>query len=84
MKNRDTGAQMRHITSWKERRMGVRRTWVVPFVFAEWSCERLSAWLAGLAFLDVLERIGHLTVLVAVVLYIVEAPERHKVKQYYA
>ena len=64
--------------------MGVRCTWLVPFVFAEWLCECLSDWLARWAFLDVLERISHLAIVVAVMFYIMEAPERQKVKQYYA
>jgi uncharacterized protein YjbI with pentapeptide repeats len=84
MKNRDTGAQTRHITSWKERSVVVRCRWAVPFAFVEWFCEHLSDRLNKWAFLDVLERIGHLAVLVAVVFYIMEAPERRKVKQYYA
>jgi len=84
MENGDTAAQTRRTTSWKERRMGVRCTWWVPFAFAEWFCERLSDRLDRWAFLDVLERVGHLAILVAVVFYIVEAPERRKGNQYYA
>jgi uncharacterized protein YjbI with pentapeptide repeats len=75
---------MRHATSWRKRRMRVHCTWWVPFAWLGWFCERLRGWLDEWAFLDILERLGHLAILVAVVLYVVERPERRKVKQYYA
>jgi len=84
MRNEDRGAQTRQTTTWQQRKRSVRYRWAVPFVFTEWFCEHLSDRLKKWAFLDVLERIGHLAVLVAVVFYIVEAPERRKVNQYYA
>jgi hypothetical protein len=84
MRNEDRGAQTRQTIRWQARRATVRYRWAVPFVFTEWACEHLSDRLKKWAFLDVLERIGHLAVLVAVVFYIVEVPERRKVKQYYA
>jgi len=37
--------------SWQERRQSIKHKWVVPFVYAEWLCERVSYLLERWAFL---------------------------------
>jgi len=56
----------------------------VPFVFVEWICWRVSPFLEQLAFLKVLEHLGRLAVLIAVVFYFTESGSRRKAKHYQA
>jgi uncharacterized protein YjbI with pentapeptide repeats len=69
---------------WRERRERIKHKWAVPFVFIEWNCERLSDLLERLAFLEVLEHLGRLTIVVAVVFYFTESGSRRKAKHYQA
>ncbi len=55
-----------------------------PFITSERGLERFVNWLGSLAIFQLLEYAGRLTVLVAVIFYFVEAPERRKQAQYQA
>ncbi len=55
-----------------------------PFVAAEQGLERWVNWLGSLALFQLLEYAGRLTVLVAVIFYFIEAPERRKQAHYQA
>lgn len=71
-------------SSWRE---WGRSTWwglKPPAVWTERKCEWLSDRLKRWAFIDVLERIGHLAIVIAVLFYVLEAPERKKAKHYQA
>lgn len=68
--------------SWRERRKKIKYRWAVPFVYLEWNCERLSDLLKRWAFLEVLEHLGRLTIIVAVVFYFMESESRRKAKHY--
>ncbi len=68
-----------------------KRRWAVPFMRIEWVCEWLSYWLHRWAFLDVLNQLGKLTLLIGLVLFIREAlnaderrAEQRKQKHYQA
>ncbi|MFZ2148771.1 MAG: pentapeptide repeat-containing protein, partial [Sedimentisphaerales bacterium] len=63
-------------SSWRERRQTIKHKWLVPFIFPEWLCERLSYLLGRWAFLEILGYAGRLTILVAVIFYFFEADER--------
>ena len=63
-------------SSWRERRQSIKHKWLVPFIFPEWLCERLSYLLGRWAFLDILGHAGRLTILIAVIFYVGECDER--------
>ncbi len=65
--------------TWWERRQSIKHKWHVPFIFVvEWPCEWISYWLGELAFLDILARLGHLVIVVALISYIWGYPERQR------
>jgi hypothetical protein len=66
---------------WKAR---TARSWIVPFVMIEWLLSWAAFVLANWAFLEVLEYAGTFSVLVVVVLYFMERPDRIKQKHYQA
>ncbi len=70
--------------SWEERKTKIKHKWAVPFIFAEWLCERISYLLEQWAFLDILGQAGRLTILVAVIFYFAESDGRRKAKHYQA
>jgi uncharacterized protein YjbI with pentapeptide repeats len=57
---------------------------LVPFIAIEWVWAWLAYWLSGWAFLEVLEYLGTLSVLLAVVSYFSESKDRIKQKHYQA
>lgn len=61
---------------WKEQRQSIKHRWFTPVIFFEWVCEWISYWLGEWAFLQILEYLGRLSILVAVILYFMEADER--------
>lgn len=71
-------------TTWAERRGQHHSPWLLPFVKIEW-CLEWVAWVLGRwAFLDVLEYLGTLSLLVAVVLYFAESGDRTRQRHYAA
>lgn len=60
------------------------RRLATPFAFIERSSERLARTLQGWAFLDVLQSIAHLGVLVAVISYVVQIDDRRRAGHYQA
>jgi len=76
--------QPRRPTTWVERRGQHHSPWLLPFVKIEW-CLEWAAWVLGSwAFLDVLEYLGTLSLLVAVVLYFAESGDRTRQRHYAA
>lgn len=69
--------------SWSAYMSSVPR-WVVPFHALEWFFQWWAWILSRWAFLEVLEYLGTLSVLVAVISYWMEAPDRKKQKHYQA
>jgi hypothetical protein len=70
--------------TWAENRARIRRGWTVPLHFFEWLSRILAYYLSHWSLLEVLEYIGRFTVLVAVIIYFKEAPDRQKQKHYQA
>jgi hypothetical protein len=58
--------------------------WALPFHASEWALDWLAYGLSQLAFLEVLEYLSALSVLVAVVFYFAESGDRRKQKHYQA
>ena len=69
---------------WPDRKADVRRRWALPFVFVEWTFEWAAFFLSNWKFLEVLEYVGSLSVLVAVLFYFSESGDRAKQKHYQA
>jgi len=70
--------------SWQERKTKIKKRWHVPFIHVEWKCEQLSDLLGQWAFLEILEHLGRLTIIVAVIFYFMESGSRRKAKHYQA
>jgi hypothetical protein len=68
---------------WKDYVSG-KPAWLRPFHCVEWPLAWLAYWLSQWSFLEVLEYLGSLSVLVAVIFYFREAPDRLKQKHYQA
>jgi Pentapeptide repeats (8 copies) len=69
---------------WAESREGINRGWLVPFFAMEWGTEWVAYFLSNWKFLEVLEYLGSLSVLVAVLFYFSESGDRKKQKHYQA
>ena len=66
------------------RRDRIRRAWIVPFFAVEWCWEWVAYFLSNWKFLEVLEYMSSLGVLVAIVFYFSESGDRTKQKHYQA
>jgi uncharacterized protein YjbI with pentapeptide repeats len=65
--------------SWQERVAYIKEDdWRRVFIGFEWCCEWASYWLGKWAFLEVLEYLGKLSILVALIVWIVEIPQRRQ------
>ena len=62
--------------SWGECKKTIKHKWHIPFVFVEWICWRIKPFLEQLAFLKVLEHLGRLAILFAVISYFWGGNER--------
>jgi hypothetical protein len=69
---------------WAAGRERIKRSWLVPFFGLEWGWEWLAYLLSNWKFLEVLEYMGSLSVLVAVLFYFSESSDRTKQKHYQA
>jgi hypothetical protein len=69
---------------WNHFREQAHRGWLRPFYWLEWIWEWIAHALSNWAFLEVLEYLGRLSLLVGVIFYFVEAPDRKKQKHYQA
>ena len=69
---------------WSRHRERAKHAWLVPFYALEWVWTWLAYWLSGWAFLEVLEYLGTLSLLLAVVSYFLESGDRIKQKHYQA
>jgi uncharacterized protein YjbI with pentapeptide repeats len=77
--------------SWKELRQSMNNKWPCPYILLAWICEWVWHWLRDWSFIKILERLGHLAIVVGVLFYIEGCPERQmqaedqrKAKQYQA
>jgi hypothetical protein len=70
--------------NWSLVRSRAKYPWVVPFYRIEWALMWIAYWLSGWAFLEVLEYLGTLSLLLAVISYFSESGDRLKQKHYQA
>ncbi len=70
--------------SWKECKAHARPPWTLPFHTVEWLLRWIAYYLSRWALLEVLGYLGSLSVLLAVIFYFSEAPDRLKQKHYQA
>ncbi len=69
---------------WREQRARSPHAALIPFFAVEWIWEWIAYALSRWSFLEVLEYLGSFSVLIAVILYFKEAPDRIKQKHYQA
>ena len=69
---------------WSRHRQRAKHPWLVPLYAFEWGWSWLAYWLSGWAFLEVLEYLGTLSLLLAVISYFSESGDRLKQKHYQA
>src|SRR6516162_322797 len=70
--------------NWSFVRSRAKYPWMIPFYGVEWALQWISYWLGGWAFVEVLEYLGTLSLLLAVVAYFSERGNRLKRKHYMA
>jgi hypothetical protein len=70
--------------AWSECCREAQHPILVPVHWVEWACKWLAYWLSGWAFLEVLEYVGTLSILFAVITYFSESGDRVKQKHYQA
>jgi pentapeptide repeat protein len=70
--------------AWSIVRGRVQYPWMLPFYAIEWALIWIAYWLSGWAFLEVLEYLGTLSLLLAVISYFSESRDRLKQKHYQA
>jgi hypothetical protein len=70
--------------AWSVLRKRAKYAWMLPFLAIEWAFVWFAYWLSGWAFLEVLEYLGTLSLLVAVISYFSESGDRLKQKHYQA
>jgi hypothetical protein len=77
--------ELRHKPAgWGEHRNAIRGRWALPFHAFEWSLQWTAYFLGQWAFLEVLEYLGSLSVLIAVIFYFAESGDRIKQRHYQA
>jgi hypothetical protein len=69
---------------WGHHLARLKHAWLLPLHAIEWGWAWLAYWLSGWAFLEVLEYLGTLSLLVAVISYFSEGSDRLKQKHYQA
>jgi hypothetical protein len=70
--------------TWSDIRGRAKHPWMIPFHAIEWALAWIAYWLSGWAFLEVLEYLGTLSLLLAVISYFSESGDRLKQKHYQA
>lgn len=69
---------------WFEVRAGLQNRWMVPFVATEHVCDWAVYWLSNWSFLETLEYLSSLSILIAVIFYFSESGDRIKQRHYQA
>lgn len=69
---------------WAAQKKRIARSWTVPFFYVDWILEWAAFRLSNWKFLEILEYMGSLSVLVGVILYVSESGDRTKQRHYQA
>jgi hypothetical protein len=70
--------------NWQAFCAGIRYRWLAPLLFVDWVLQWVAFAMSHFSLLEVLEYCGSFSVLIAVVFYFMDAPERTKSKHYQA
>jgi hypothetical protein len=70
--------------SWREFRSTIRSRWAVPFLYFDWASQWAVYVMSRTSLFDLLEYCGSLSILIAVIFYFLDAPQRTKMKHYQA
>jgi hypothetical protein len=70
--------------SWTAFRGGIRYGWLVPILFLDWLMQWTAFAMSRFSLLEVLEYCGSFSILIAVIFYFLDAPERTKTRHYQA
>jgi pentapeptide repeat protein len=70
--------------SWRAQKAGAAHKWTRPFLALDWCMEWAAYYLSNWKFLEVLEYMSSLSILVAVIFYFSESGDRTKQKHYQA
>jgi Pentapeptide repeats (8 copies) len=76
--------QRRSPKRWAEFRASVKHRWLLPLLSIDWLAEWAAYGLSRLSLLELLEYCGSFSILIAVIFYFVEAPQRTKMRHYQA
>ena len=71
-------------SSWRERRKRIKHKFEYRYVQINRICKPVSECLKACVCFDILERLGHLAIVVAVIFYFAESGSRQKAEQYQA
>jgi hypothetical protein len=71
-------------TPWSDYRNNTRHGWAIPFVAIEWLCEWVAHFLSNWSFLDILDYVRSLGIIVVVVFYFYQSNDRVTVRHYQA
>jgi len=69
---------------WKELRSAIPYRWLEPIVFLDWLTQWAVYAMSHVSLLELLEYCGSFSILVAVIFYFLDAPERTKTRHYQA
>lgn len=69
---------------WAEYRATTRYSWALPFYAIDWACAHVAYRVGRWSILRVLEHAGSFSILVAVIFWVAEAPERTQQRHYQA
>ncbi len=70
--------------NWADFHREVRQRWLLPFLFVEWITSWAAYFLSRTSILEFLEYCGSFSILIGVIFYFLDAPERTKLKHYQA
>ncbi len=69
---------------WRELRAGIPYRWLEPIVFLDWLTQWAVYAMSHVSLLELLEYCGSFSILIAVIFYFMDGPERTKLKHYQA
>jgi len=70
--------------NWQSFRQSIRHHWLLPFLLLDWIAEWAAFCLSRTSLLEFLEYCGSFSILIGVIFYFLDAPERTKLKHYQA
>lgn len=70
--------------NWVDFHRSVVHRWLLPFLFIDWITAWAAYFLSKTSILEFLEYCGSFSILIGVIFYFMDAPERTKIKHYQA